>query len=61
MNINVHLIIQNVIFITLLYAYSVKCVPCYLSMVHPQVVDGGDGLQMWKKAVKFLNKQLQSV
>jgi len=46
MNINVHLIIQNVIFITLLYAYSVKCVPCYLSMVHPQVVDGGDGLQM---------------
>jgi hypothetical protein len=26
-------------------------------MVHPQVADGGDGLQIWRVAVNILNKQ----
>jgi hypothetical protein len=32
-------------------------VPCHHGMVHPQVADGGDGLQIWKVAVNILNKQ----
>jgi len=27
-------------------------------MAHPQVVDGGEGLQIWKAAANMLNKQL---
>jgi hypothetical protein len=39
--------------------------PCYVgpshhSIVHPWVVDGGYGLQMWVVAVSILNKQLQT-
>jgi hypothetical protein len=26
-------------------------------MAHPQVVDGGDSLQIWKMAANILNKQ----
>jgi hypothetical protein len=29
-------------------------------MVCPQVVDGGDGLQIWRIAVNILNKQSQT-
>jgi hypothetical protein len=28
-------------------------------MMHPQAVDGGDSLQIWRVAVNILNKQLQ--
>jgi hypothetical protein len=27
-------------------------------MVHPQVVDGGEGLEIWRIAADILNKQL---
>jgi hypothetical protein len=42
---------------TLLYNVHVKWVLCHHSMVWPQVVDGGDGLQIWRIAVNILNKQ----
>jgi hypothetical protein len=29
-------------------------------MVHPQVLDGGDSLQIWRVAAKISNKQLQT-
>jgi hypothetical protein len=29
-------------------------------MAHSQVVDGGEGLQIWGVAVNILNKQLQT-
>jgi hypothetical protein len=29
-------------------------------MVHPWVVDGGDGLQIWRVAADILNEQLQT-
>jgi hypothetical protein len=32
-------------------------VPCHHGMAHPQVVDGGDDLRIWKVAVNILNKQ----
>jgi hypothetical protein len=28
--------------------------PCHHSMARPQVVDGGDGLQIWRVAVNIL-------
>jgi hypothetical protein len=31
-----------------------------VSVVLPQVVDGGYGLQIWKVAMNILNKQLQT-
>jgi len=33
--------------------------PCHHDMARPQVVDGGDGLQIWRVAVNILNKQPQ--
>jgi hypothetical protein len=30
-------------------------------MARPQVVDGGDALQVWRVAANILNKQLQAV
>jgi hypothetical protein len=36
----------------------VKWVPCHHGMVHPQVADGGDVLQIWRVAANILNKQL---
>jgi len=33
--------------------------PCHNGMACPQVVDGGDGLQIWRVAMNILNKQLQ--
>jgi hypothetical protein len=38
----------------------VKWVPCYQSMAHHQVADGGDGLQLWRIAGNILNTQLQT-
>jgi hypothetical protein len=35
-------------------------VPCHHGNVHPQVEDGGDGVQIWRVAVNILNKQLQT-
>jgi hypothetical protein len=35
----------------------VKWVPCHHSVVHPHVVDGGDGIQVWRTAADILNNQ----
>jgi hypothetical protein len=32
-------------------------VPCHHGMAHPQVVDGGEALQIWREAANILNKQ----
>jgi hypothetical protein len=32
-------------------------VPCHHVMVHPQVADGGDSLQIWRVAANIWNKQ----
>jgi hypothetical protein len=34
----------------------VRWVPCYHGMAHPQFVDGGDALQVWRVASNILNK-----
>jgi hypothetical protein len=34
--------------------------PCDHSVARPQVVDGGDGLQIGRVAVNILNKQLRT-
>jgi hypothetical protein len=36
------------------------CVPCHHGMARPQVVGGGDGLQIWRVAANILNKQSQT-
>jgi hypothetical protein len=36
---------------------DIKWVACHHGMAHPQVADGGDGLQIWKVAANILNKQ----
>jgi hypothetical protein len=38
------------------YLLHVRWVPCHHGMACPQVVDEGDGLQIWKVAVNILNK-----
>jgi hypothetical protein len=38
---------------------SVTWVPCYHGIAHHQVVDGGDGPQLWKVAANVLNKEPQ--
>jgi hypothetical protein len=38
----------------------VKWVPRHHDMACPQVVDGGDGLQLFRAAANILNKQLQT-
>jgi hypothetical protein len=35
----------------------VKWVPCQHAMAHPQYMDRGEGLQIWKVAMTLLNKQ----
>jgi hypothetical protein len=35
----------------------VRWVPCHHGMVRPQVVDGGDALQVWMEVVNILKKQ----
>jgi hypothetical protein len=35
----------------------VKWVPCHHGMARPKVVDGGEGLQIWRVATNILNKQ----
>jgi hypothetical protein len=44
--------------------YAVKFIkyieegPCHYSMMHTQIVSGGDNIQIWKVATKTMNKQL---
>jgi hypothetical protein len=38
----------------------VKWVLCHHSMLHLQVVVGGDGLRIWRLAMNMLNEQLQT-
>jgi hypothetical protein len=38
----------------------IKWVPCHHGMVHPQVVDGGESLQIRSIGVNILNKKLQT-
>jgi len=33
---------------------------CFWSLVHPQVLYRGNGLQIWRVAVNVLSKQLQT-
>jgi hypothetical protein len=40
--------------------FHVNIGPCQHGMVHPQVADGGDGLQICSVAASMLNKQLQT-
>jgi hypothetical protein len=35
----------------------VRWVPCHHGMSRPEVVDGGDSLQIWRVAANILNKQ----
>jgi hypothetical protein len=37
--------------------FHVRWVLCHHSMAHPQVTDGGDGLQICRVAANILNKQ----
>jgi hypothetical protein len=37
-----------------------RWVPCHHSILCPQVVDGGEGLQVWRVAANTLNKQSQT-
>jgi len=37
--------------------YHVLWVPCHHGMVHPQVANGGERLQIQRVAVNILNKQ----
>jgi hypothetical protein len=48
--------IAMLIFTDLVLAVHVIMSPRHHGMVRPQVADGGDGLQMWRAAVKILNK-----
>jgi hypothetical protein len=34
--------------------------PCHHVMARPPVMDGGDGLQIWRVATNILNKQSQA-
>jgi hypothetical protein len=36
------------------------CLSCHYGMVRPQVVDGGDDLQLRRVPVNILNKKLQT-
>jgi hypothetical protein len=36
---------------------NVSWVPCHYDMERPQVVDGGDALQVWRVTANILNKQ----
>jgi hypothetical protein len=35
----------------------VRWAPCHQGMVHTQVADGGDGIQLWRVTVNTLNKK----
>jgi hypothetical protein len=38
------------------YLDHANWIPCHHGMAHHQVVDGGEGLQIWRIAVNILNK-----
>jgi len=44
---------------TTTYDVHVRWVPCHHCMARPQVVDGGEGLQIRRVAANILNKQSQ--
>jgi hypothetical protein len=44
----------NVVYMNVVH---VRWVPCHHGMAHPQVADGGNGLQIWRVAAIILNKQ----
>jgi hypothetical protein len=37
--------------------WGLNLIPCHHDMARPQVADGGDALQVWRKAANILNKQ----
>jgi hypothetical protein len=43
------------------YECESKSVPYHQCTARPQVVDGGDGLQIWRVAANILNKQSRIV
>jgi hypothetical protein len=47
------------IWVALLWNH-VKSVPCHHGTACPQVVDGADGLQIWRVTANILNKQPQT-
>jgi hypothetical protein len=51
------IIIIIIIIITIIATIRVRWVPCHHDMARTQVVDGGDGLQIWSRAANILNKQ----
>jgi hypothetical protein len=38
--------------------FHVKWVPCHQGMICPQVLNGGNGLQVWRVAANILNEHL---
>jgi hypothetical protein len=52
--------LSGVLSVNLVYIYFSYMNPCHHSMVHPWIMDGGDGLQVWRIAANILNKQLQT-
>jgi hypothetical protein len=40
--------------------FHVMWVPCHHGMARPQVVDGGNDLQIWRVIANILKKQLQT-
>jgi hypothetical protein len=49
-------IVLPIIKILMIYT-QIRWVPCHHGMARPQVVDGGDSLQIWRVAANILNKQ----
>jgi hypothetical protein len=49
--------IRIVIYFFIIMISKCKGVPCHHGMVCPQVVDGGNGLQIWRVTANILNKQ----
>jgi hypothetical protein len=39
---------------------NIRWVLCHHGMAHPQVADGGEGLQTWRVAANILNKQTRT-
>jgi len=38
----------------------ILCSPCHHGKAHPQVVNGGDGLQIWRATANVSNKPLRT-
>jgi hypothetical protein len=64
-SVGAHLCIAKRLIVVLILGHNVlsnyvKWVPCHHSMAHPQVVERGDTLQVWRVAANIFNKQLQT-